>query len=359
MASSTKLFDDLKSSYPWLAQLGLSMAWIQKTLAESPSAQEIVQEIRKTAQYKKRFPAIIGADGAMISSEAEYIQTEKDFRQLFKQFGLERNYATPESLKALFKNRVDPNELRDRLTVWRQVTSPEGKAFRDAFFVYTGGKLTERNLYAAAVDRGAWSKINADLISGALRGTYPQFIERATQVAIDRLSTRVDNWVNQGVLTDAAGRKLMSLDPRFAGQLMDSIATNGTGGMSQMLPLQDLLEAFENATLGMAAGEGGLAMPSKERLAEFRAAGVEKNRIIQGYRDFGRSQANIAAAVQRARGVGFGQHEFEQAEFLGSAGAARDLEAGFAYMEGIGRDQGNFRFTEQGGRISQRGFSNY
>jgi hypothetical protein len=63
--------------------------------------------------------------------------------------------------------------------------------------------------------------------------------------------------------------------------------------------------------------------------------------------------------VQRARGTGFGQREFEEAEFLGNAGRAQDLEQGFAYMEGIGRDQGNFRFTEQGGRISQRGFSNY
>jgi len=301
----------------------------------------------------------MGPHGAMLMNEAEYVQTEKGYRQLARQFGLEKSYQTPESLKALFQNQVDPNEWRDRLTIWRQVTSPEGKAFRDAFFVYTGGKLSEANLYKAVVDPGAWRTVKQQLTSGAMRADYPTFIDRATQVVVDRLGHKIGEWKKSGIVTDAGAKQIMSMNPEFARQLMDAIATGGTGQTVQMLPLQDLLEAFENAALGAAATEGGLALPTKARLAEFRAAGVERAKVIQGYREFGRNQASIAAAVQRARGSRFDQRQFEEAEFLGNAGAATDLESGFAYMEGAGRDQGNFRFTEQGGRITQRGFSNY
>lgn len=358
MAASQALWDDLKASYPWIAELGLSMAWVQKTLAESNSAQEIAAEIRKTAQWKKRFPGIMQGS-SMIMSEAEYVRTEKDYRQLFRQFGKDKEYTTPESLAALFQNGVDPNELRDRLTVWRQVVSPEGKAFRDAFYVYTGSKISERDLYRATVDPTGWRQVEKQLASGAMRSDYPTFIDRATQVAQDNIANKIGDWVKSGLITQNGAAQIMAGNPEFSRQLMDALATGGTGDTTQLIPLQDLLEAFENAMVGSAATESGLGLPAKERLAQFRAAGIERAKLIQGYRDFGRNQTAIAAAVQRARGTAFGQRQFEEAEFLGNAAASQDLEGGFAYMQGIGRDQGNFRFTEQGGRISQRGFSNY
>ena len=125
------------------------------------------------------------------------------------------------------------------------------------------------------------------------------------------------------------------------------------------LPLQGLLEAYRFAAIGAAASEAGLVLPTKERLQEIRAAGVESQAAISAYREFGRDHTRLSAAVKRARGVGFGQSQFEQAEFLGNAEQSRNLSSGIAYMEARGQGTGSFRFTEDKGRITQMGFSRY
>jgi hypothetical protein len=133
-------------------------------------------------------------------------------------------------------------------------------------------------------------------------------------------------------------------------------AKPGAPAVVPPLPLRDLLAAIEYAMIGAAATESGLALPTRERLAEIRAAGVEANAAIQGYKQFGLNQGTISASVQRAGYDEFTQDEFERGQFLGNAELSRQLYQGLAAEEAAGRNAGEFRFAEDAGRLVQRGF---
>lgn len=356
------LWNDLKAAFPWIAQLGLSQAWVQSVIASAQSTAEITAEIRGTDQYKKRFPGIYREDGTQRMNEAEYLATEADYRRLLRQFGqnVTRDYGTPISLIGWFEGDVDPNELRDRLTIWQQVEGPEGQEFRDIFYTYTGKNLTNDELYQAGVDSAAAQNLSENF-NRAAQSTldFPTWIRRARQAGMGRVARQLTRLQAQGAVNGAVVQRILNTAPEFAERIMEAIYTNGTGDVAQQIPLQDLFQAFEFTVMGYAAQQAGLELPSKERLAEIRAAGTERARAVQAYREFGRDRGALAAAIMRARGVSFGREEFEEAEFLGDAEQARNLQAGLAFMESRGRDEGGFRFTEDRGRIAQTGFTNY
>lgn len=357
------LYQDLVNSFPWIRDIGLSMAWIQGVLAKAQSPAEIVAEIRKTPQYEQRFPGMYRADGSARFTEAGYVQYEQDVRRVLRQYGqnVDRDYRSPIAFVGFMEAEKDVNEIRDNLTVWRQVNSPGGDSFRDAFYVYTGKPIKPEDLYQAAVDPAAGQNLRENYVRAAtMQFDYDKWIERATQVGLDRVARQLERLQRQGAVTAQVVQRMMSTNAQFARQVMEAIYSGGSAeSVAQPLPLQDMLEAFEFAAIGAAATDAGLVMPTKERLVEIRRAGVERSQAIQSYRRFGRDAGMIAAAVARSRGKIFGQREFEQAEFFGSATATQDLEAGFAYMESVGREQGQFRFTERNGRIGQAGLRAY
>lgn len=354
------LFADLKRDFPWLNDIGLSTAWLQDVVATAASASEIVQKIRDTPQYKVRFPAIVRGDGTRLMTEAEYISQENTFRSLLRQFGFKDDqFRTPATLVGFFQSEIAPAELQDRLTVYKQVKEG-GQRIKEAFYVYAGIDLSDDDLYEAIVDPAAEQNLTNAYNQKVASSTfdYTTWITRATQVGLNRVAVELNKLKQRGAITAEAVQRIQSTAPEFARQIMDAIYTGGQrGGQAGSLALQELLDSFEFAAIGAAAKNAGLELPTKERLAEIRAAGVDRAKAITGYTQFGQNAVAYSAAVQRARGTAFGQKQFEAGQFLGDSGAARDFEAGLADMKANGVSQGSFRFDESGDRFIQKGLT--
>lgn len=357
------LLAELRLMFPWMDQIGLSPAWFQTAAATAASSEELVQQIRGTEQWRSRFPGIYRGDGTMRGTEADYMRTEADYRNVLRQFGydVDQNYKTPVTLVGFFEGEQAPDELRDRLTVYRHLGA-SGRPTREAFYVYAGMEISTDDLFEAAVDPAAEQRLYSEYNqrAAALSPDYQGWITRATQMGLSRSVDALRRMQSLGATTGQVVQRLQSTDPNFAREIMHALYTGGgnVGGAAGTLPLQDLLESFEFATIGAAATSAGLELPTKERLAEIRATGVERAKQIQSYTEFGRNKEIFSAAVKRARGTNFGQTQFEGATFLGNAEDARALEAGVNYIEASGKQQGSFRFAEDNGRIIQRGFSN-
>lgn len=360
--AEANLINDLRTAFPWIDEIGLSPAWFQETAAEAASSSEIVQRIRQTPQYKMRFPGLTRADGTLRMNEAQYVAQEADYRTLLRQYGydVDSEFKTPATLVGFFQGDIAPDELKDRLAIYRQVQQG-GQKIKDAFFVYAGLDISDDDLYEAIVDPAAEQNLH-NAYNQKVAGQafdYQTWITRATQVGLRNVATELNRLKGRGALSAEAVQRIQSVDPTFARQIMDAIYTGGQlGGQAGSLSLQELLDSFEFAAIGSAAQNAGLELPTKDRLAEIRAAGVDRQKAISGYQEFGKNATAFAAAVQRARGTAFGQKEFEAGQFLGDAAASRDFESGLAYMQAAGKTQGSFQFDQsKQGRFVQHGFT--
>lgn len=348
---------ELRASNPWLDAIGISPTWLQNVIADSATAAAIVAKIRQTPQYRKRFVGLHRPDGTMRMNEAQYIQTENAYRTLLRQNGI-KGYDSPEQLVGFFQADLDPNELSDRLEVWRGIKTG-GQAIKDAFYVYAGMNVGDDDLLASVVDPAAAQNLQNEFNQRVAQGSfnYQQWIARATNAGLGRVAARLRQLQRQGAVTATAVQSIMSVNPEFAQRVMSAIY-QGAGDDTSSLSLAQALEAFEFAAIGAAANSSGLELPSLERLRQIRAHGIERAQAIEAYTQFGKNASLFNAAVQRARGRAFGQQQFESATFLGNAGLQRELEAGMQAERAAGVSQGTFRFNEDStGRIVQRGFT--
>ena len=131
------LLNELKVMFPWLDQIGLPPQFFQELSATSASADEMVVKLRQQPQYKARFAGMWRSDGSLRMNEAQYLAREQDYRTVLRQFGYDGQYTTPASLVGIFDSEQDPNELRDRMTMY-QTVKESSAATKDAFYVYAG-----------------------------------------------------------------------------------------------------------------------------------------------------------------------------------------------------------------------------
>lgn len=348
----------LQAEFPWLDSIGLDPSWFQTTAAEASGPAEILVKLRATPQYKQRFPGMYRSDGSIRMNEAQYMAREQDYRTLLRQYGYNlEDYATPATLVGLFSSEQDPNEFQQRLQTYADVQR-SSQAKKDAFYVYAGISLTDDDLYAATVDPASAQNLSNEYNRATAAGAfdYTTFITRATEVGNRRVADVLTSMSKQGQVTGAAVQAVLAVDPQFARSIMDVIYTGGSGNVLSSLSLEDLLASFEYAAIGAAASEAGLQMPSKERVAEIRQAGVERKQAADAYLAYGQRAGSISAAVQRAGYSEFTQDEFEQAQFLGNGALTRELNDGLAREEAAGKGSGEFRFGESNGRLQQGGF---
>jgi hypothetical protein len=366
MAAAT-LYDDILASNPWLRQFNLTPQRIQQLVAESVNDDDLLAKIRAEPSVRARFAGIYRQDGSMRMNEGQYLQQEESYRTLLRQAGVDvdKQYANPQSLLGFFEGEVAPDEVRDRLQIW-QAVQQSGDRVRETFYTYAGLNPTNDDLFEAVVDpsreQELYSTYNARVAAQSSGpAAWSNWIARATDVGLSRVAKILTDAQTYGATKGSVVQRVLAVDPAFARQIMDAIYTGGdaTPGKAGSLTLPELLDSFEFMAVGAAASEAGLELPTRDRLAEIRAAGVDKAKMIQGYTAFGQNRNQLAAAVARARGTAFGQTQFESAQFLGNAGAANDLLAGQNYMEAAGRDAGTFRFSESGGRLVQSGFTSY
>ncbi len=350
------LMAELKMNFPWIESIGLDVNFFQELVATSASADEIVTKLRQQPQYKARFPGLWRQDGSMRMNESEYLQTEKNYRQVFAKYGYADQYTSPASLKEIFDSEQDANELEQRLGTYTELKT-SGQSTIDAFYVYAGLDITTDDLYAALVDPSHRQSLLNEYAEGVAHGTgdYDTFITRVTQLGLTRTALKMKELVASGAVTPVAGQAVSQVDPNLAKAIMDALYT-GAGEAADAMNLNDLLTSFELAAIGSAAKGAGLTMPTKQRALELRAAGIDRSKAVQAYQQFGVNGSRINEAAQRLGGA-FTQKDWEDAAMLGNSDAQARLEGALAKEDAAGKDQGGFQFNQdRTGRFTQQGF---
>jgi hypothetical protein len=352
------VLQDLDTLFPWLSQIGLSPSWFQETAATSASDAEVVAKLRQTSQYKTRFAGILRDDGSMRMTEAQYLDTEQNYRVVLKQHGVAADHMdNPADFVGWFEGDTDPNELDKRMTVYDNVKNA-GQDLQDAFYVYAGMRVGTDDLYAAAVDPAASQRLNDEYNQkvAAQSFDYQSWITRATEAGMSRVAKSLQGLQANGVLTGGAVQSLINTDPGFARTVMDALYHGGDPTTGQTLNLSELLNSFEYASLGAAAKGAGLELPTKDRIAEIRAAGVDRAAASKAYVDYGQNKNLYSAAVQRAGGGQFNQSDFEQAAFLGNADQTARLSKALGQEQSLGEQTGQFELAKnKRGQYAQGG----
>jgi hypothetical protein len=354
---------EIEAQFPWLKLLGIGVDWFRAEVAKVAGADEIIADLRQTAEWKRATAGIMRADGTMRSNEAQYFATKDDFRKVQAKWGRYSGYSadldSPEYYRAFFEQEIDPNELDQRYQVYDQV-SQGGQDIKDAFYVYAGMDLTTDDLYQAMVHpeyaAEMQDKYNQNVAGSVL--DYTTWITRATQAGLNRVATQLTNLQQMGALTGSAISSTLQTDPNFARQMMDVLFHGGDIASTRTLQLPELMNAFEYAMIGSAATQSGLNMPTRERVAALRQAGIDRAKALQSYGDFGSNKNLIAGMAQRARGINtqFGQNEFELAVLLHSAPEQQLLEQATAVEKAAGGARSNFGFAQtKQGRLQQPG----
>lgn len=347
----TDLLSELRFMFPWFDQIGLSPQWFQELAATAATPDEVVLKLRQEPLYRKRFPALFREDGSLRMSEGEYLNRENEYRQLLRQYGIpEQEFSTPGSLAGIFESEQDPNELQERLKTWATIRD-SSQNVRETFYVYAGLDISVDDLFEATVNKEYAAELTNAYRERVAQGfDYQTFLTRAAKVAGDRVAQLVS--MNDNVVTIQNIPK----DPAFAMKVLDVLYSTPGADQSPTLSLQELLASYEEAVIGAAALGAGLGIPTKERVAQIRAAGIERARAVQAYQEFGRQAGALNAAGLRTGAGPIDRTTFENAAFFGDVNSTRALELAAASERAAGQSGGSFRFDQdRQGNLFQRG----
>lgn len=350
--------DVVRSLFPWADELGLT-GMLDNLIRGGSSAEEAYANVVKSPQYQAQFAGMIDASGVRrFANERQYLDTINDYRDVLKEFGaLDPGRDKNLDYVNLIEQGIDPNELRQRFTVYRELEagSQEG---RDAFYVYAGMKVSVDDLYRATVDPGYGQQLTSEYDRAVMASPfdYQTFITRATEVGLARAADTLRAMQQRGMVTGQVVSRLLTTDPGFARQVMGALFAGAPTENGTALGLNELLTSFDLAVLASAATEQGLELPTRERVTQLRQAGVTRARALQAYGGFARSQNVLQGAAQRANlGQDFSLQMWEEAVLLGKGQAVGDLSRITATESNFGRPEGSFVQAMEGTRVTQTG----
>ncbi len=112
---------------------------IQKWARQDYSADAILLELRKTSQYKDRFPAMEAlANKKRAISEGEYIEFERNAARLEREYGLPGGMLGKDSVTKLLTNEVSGRELENRVVMASNASQQVPDEMRTQFKKYYG-----------------------------------------------------------------------------------------------------------------------------------------------------------------------------------------------------------------------------
>lgn len=347
------LLQELMAAFPWLSQVGFTPEFFQNLVAESAGPDEVMVKLRQQPQYKIRFPGLWREDGSIRMNEAQYLQTEVNYRQVLSQYGFKDSYTTAGSLKGFFDSEMDANELGQRLDTYKKI-EVSSQSQKDAFYVYAGVRLSTDDLYEAAVDPGKADELVRKYNEGVAKSPldYATWISRATELGLERVANDLTSMQSQGLATGTAIQQVLRTDGTFAQQMMDALYQAG----GRTLNLSELLTSFQLSAIGAAASGNGLVLPTKERAQQLVAAGIDQAKALEGYGQLAQFGNLYREAVRRTGAGNFTQTDFEDATFLNDAADQSRLAAGLAREEAAGARTGTFQVQQDRlGRFTQSG----
>ena len=297
------LIADISESFPWAVELGF-LDLIKELVVDGAGAEQIIAEVRQSTQYQQRFPGMIGPDGIRrYRTEGEYLTAVENYRGVLKDFGeYDRATDTPMSYVALMDAGIDANELRERFGTFRSIQAGS-QELKDAFFVYAGMDVGDEDLYQAVVSPQFREELTNEYDLTVANSTldYDTFIERARQVSTAAVVKTLETLSARNATTGTVVSRIMSMDPAYGRTLIASLFTGGdTAATNRTLTLAELTEAFSAAVMGSAATEAGWAIPTKARLEEYRAAGIEASTLHTLYESMKLRSPALAGMVERA-----------------------------------------------------------
>lgn len=384
----TPLEAEILAYNPWLAEVGLTGLLVQ-LIESGASDDEIVSKIRGSAEYKAAFPGIKDSAGKMrFTSEAEYLATVRDYKDVLAEFGAPASSSDdPLDFLGFIEGSVDPQELKDRFTIYRQL-EVSGKEVIDAFYVYTGMKITTDDLYEAVISPQYAQQLTSAYDNAAATQdlTWPTYVERVTEIGIQGAMAggaspgSIDTVAAQELVAAVANPANQPTSEQGGTQITTSVAgvggqganpagpeaptytpfreTTSQTGNTNLISLQELIASLEYALIGGAALTQGLKLPSLEKIQEIRLAGVDRARAMQQYGLYAKMGEGFSGMVQRANlGTGLDQSTFEDAALLGKVTAQSLFEQSIAQEQNLGRAAGTFSTSLDNGRIVQQGRS--
>jgi len=347
---------DAISRYPFLQQMGFADLITSLAQQGVTDPATVYAEVRKTPNYAMMFPGIIRPDGTLRMDEQAYLRRQDEYRQVLQSFGRDPARYGPNELSAFFDANIDPNELKDRFTLYENVNHA-GSSVKAAFHVYAGMNMSQDDLYRYLTNPLARNKFNAEYEHRTSVNPidYQTFITRATEVGLDSVVSALQSLQANGTPVDAALSVVRNLDPAFARQLADILYT--TPGDIQLGSLQQLQSAFQVALIGGAASQVGLVIPDRARVDQIRAAGITRVQALEKYGTYAVNQFTLQGAVQRLnRGIGsFTQSDFEKAVFLHDTPSAQLMQQAQAVDAASGAKQGQASFGRTKTGIAQAG----
>ncbi len=348
------LLTEIADAFPWAVELGF-LDLIKDLVVDGAGAEQIIAEVRKSNQYQQQFPGMIGPDGIRrYRTESEYLTAVEGYRGVLQDYGeYDPGTDTPISYVAFMDAGIDANELRDRFGKYRTVQAGS-QELKDAFFVYAGMDVSDEDLYQAMVSPQFREELSNeyDVTVANSAPDYETFIERARQVSTEAVVKTLELLAARNATTGTMVSRVMSMDPAYGRDLIASLFTGGDpAANTRTLTLSELTEAFSEAVMGAAATEAGWELPTKDRLAEFRAAGIEAAQLHGLYDDLALRSSALTGMVERTRrGATFGQQMAEE-DILGET---RELDFAEAAESALGARGGGFSTTQEGRRLAQR-----
>ena len=154
----------------------------------------MVQRIRETPEYAARFPGMAGrrSQGRNAISEAEYVDLERGYRQLFQQAGLPQGfYDAPEDFGAFIAGDVSVAEMGRRVQQGYQAVAQADPSVKETLRSFYG--VTDGELAAFFLDPGKAESLimqqtaTAQIGAAAAREGFGQAADRLAAERMQRL----------------------------------------------------------------------------------------------------------------------------------------------------------------------------
>ena len=360
------LITAIAASFPWASELGF-LDLIEDLVVKGAGPEQIIAEVRQSEMYNKMFPGMLGPGGVRrYQTEREYINAVDDYRQVLKDHGqYDPGQDNPADYIAFMDAGIDPNELGDRFTTFEALERGT-EDLRAAFYVYAGMEVTTDDLYQAVVSPQFRQELTNEYDRNVAEQPfdYETFIAKAHEMGKIRMVDTLETMQGAGVLTGGVVSRILALDDALGQHIMGALFTGGTtdAGPGKTLDLNELTEAFSAAIIGASATEAGFGMPTKERIEEFRQAGIQAAAVRSTYQNLAMRAPQLTGMLQRA---GRGAELTRTPETIGSAtlaeeeilGTTREITFAEQAETARGRRAGGFQTGQQGRRFTQPGRS--
>lgn len=135
--------------------------WIMQNIVEGTDVTTVYLNLRKTEEYKKRFPAMEelqrqAAAGGRGYNESDYINIENAYRETLSQSGLPPEmWDSADDYANLMKAQVSPTEVQRRVDAAKQAVMSTDPATRASLQRLYGIGTTDLMGYALVPDRGS------------------------------------------------------------------------------------------------------------------------------------------------------------------------------------------------------------